>query len=297
VVYAEARAAVRPDDPNGRVLAAEAHLQAAYRRTVTQNAAVFGGAGGWAARVERVEDGPDVRAAVAHLRAARRASPVAARAHARLGLLAGHFTGEPARVHFDRAKRLLPADPEVWYAAGREALARGDKAAALADWQRSLALGVGRLADMLVAVRGMPVDELRTRLLPAEPTVSQAAADALFPDRLRQAEQRRPFLAAAVAQVRDKANATGADWHAAARAADELGRREEASEFWKSAAANAPKSAAVREGYASFLEREELYEEAVDQLRQLQKLNDSPVVLDRIEANYHAMKLKRAIGE
>ena len=297
IVYAEARAAVRPDDPNGRLLAAEAHLQAAYERTVTQNAAVLGGAGGWAARVERVEDGPDVRAAVAHLRAARRASPVNGRVQARLGLLAGNFTGEPAVVHFDRAKRLLPADPEVWFAAGREAFARGDRASALADWKWGLTLGVGRLADVLAAVKGTPVDELRAKLLPPEPAVSLAAADALFPDRLRQADSRRPFLVAAVTQAKDKPAATGDDWAAAAQAADELGRTDQAGDCWRAAANNEPRGVRIRDGFARWLEREERYEEAVDQLRQMQKLTAATSVQDRIEACYHALKLKRAIGE
>ena len=297
VKYADARAAVRPDDPNGHLLAAEAHLQAAYTRTLEGSAGVLGAAGGWAARGDRLADGPEVRAAVDHLRAARRASPLAARAHARLGLLADQFSGEPAAAHFDRAKRLLPADPEVWYAAGRAAHRRGDRASSFADWRQGLALSAARLPDMLAALKAVPVAELRASLLPAEPAVSAAAADALFPDRLRQAAERRPFLAAAVEQAKAKAAAGGEDYIAAATAADELGRPEQAADFWLAAVANAPRGVRVRDGYAAWLEKEERYEEAVDQLRQMQKLTTFPGIQDRIEGCYHGLKLKRAMGE
>ncbi len=297
VLYADARAAVRPDDPNGRLLAAEAHLQAAYEQAGLGPAALAGGPGGWAGRADELLAGPDLRAAMDHLRAARRVSPIAARAHARLGLLAGHFAGEPAAVHFDRAKRLLPADPEVWFASGRAALARGDRVAAFADWRQSLSLNPARLADMLAGLKGVPVADLRASLLPAEPSVSLAAADVLYPDRLRQAADRRPFLAAAVEQAKGEAGAGGADYAAAATAADELNRPEQADDFWKAAVANAPKSVAVRDGFAQWLEKEERYEEAVEQLRQLQRLTGSMAVQDRIDACYHGAKLKRAIGE
>ena len=297
VLYADARAAVRPDDPNGRLLAAEAHLQAAYEQAGLGPAALAGGPAAWAGRTDQLLAGPDLRAAVDHLRAARRASPVAGRAHARLGLLAGHFAGEPAVVHFDRAKRLLPADPEVWFASGRAALARGDKVAAFADWRQSLTLNPARLADMLAGLKGVPVADLRANLLPAEPAVSLAAADVLYPDRLRQAGDRRPFLAAAVEQVKGKAGAGGPDYAAAATAADELNRPEQAGDLWTAAVANAPKSIAVRDRYAQWLEKEERYEEAVEQLRQLQRLTGSMAVQDRIDGCYHGLKLKRAIGE
>jgi tetratricopeptide (TPR) repeat protein len=261
-------------------VAAEAHLQAAYE------------AGGGT-----VPGGPSVAAAVRHLQAARRASPIATRAHARLGLLAGQFVGEPARVHFDRAKRLWPADPEVFYAAGREALGRGDTAAALADWQRSLAGSPARLGDILKAVKGVPADELRRELVPDLAAAQVIAADALFPDRLRQADDRRPFLVDAVRLAEANDGPTAADWAAAAKAADELRRPDAADSCWQRAAAAAPKDVAIRDGYARWLEREERWEAAVEQLRELQKLAGVASVQDRIEGCYHALKLKRLIGD
>lgn len=297
--FLDRRAAIRSDDPQALTDAAAAHIDLAVFETWTPGAGLAGGAAGFSAAPDRIP--PEVAerhlyTGLRYLRDARAANPLLPRPHARLGVYAEYFqSGEPAAAHFARAKRLFPVDPDIWFYSGREALARGDEASAWADWRQSLAQSSRHLGAILRAARGkLSADEVRAKLLPDDPAVLLVAADMLFPDRVAQAAERRPFLEAA-AKV-DRPDLPADRLMVVADALSELGRSDEAAAVWRRAVDAEPESVSVRNRYAAWLEREERYEEAVEQLewlRQEQPRNE--VIRDRLDAARHGLKLRQEL--
>jgi O-antigen ligase/tetratricopeptide (TPR) repeat protein len=292
----DARAALRPNDSAALFDAAQANIDRAVAATWQPGAGLAGCAAAFRAVPDRLPPAVVERylyPALRYLRAARRADPLAPKPHARLGLYARYFAAsEPAAVHFDRAKRLLPSDPDIWFASGRDALARGDEATAWADWHRSLALSDRHLAAILRTARRLPLAAIREKLLPGEPTILLEAANELFPDRVSQAAERRPLLEA----VARGPGATPDQLVAIAAALDELQREEEAADAWRRAVALAPDRADIRDRYARWLEREERYDDALEQLAWLRQRNpNSPILRDRIDAARHGRDLQQTI--
>ncbi|HET6575999.1 MAG TPA: hypothetical protein VFG68_20530, partial [Fimbriiglobus sp.] len=297
--FLDRRAAVRPGDPQALTDAAAAHIDLAVLATWTPGAGLAGGAAGFEAAPDRIPTDVAERhlyTGLRYLRAARAANPLTARAHARLGVYAGYFqSSEPAAVHFARAKRLMPVDPDIWFFSGREALARGDEAAAWSDWRRSLAQSSLHLGSILRAARGkLNAEEIRAKLLPDDPAVLLAAANVLYPDPVGQAAERRPFLEEVAAA--DRPGLPVERLMIVADALAWLGRPDEAAAVWRRAADAEPDRVDVRSRFAGFLESEERYEEAIEQLewlRQEQPRNEA--YRDRLDAAKHALKLRREI--
>lgn len=289
--FLDARVAYRSDDPAVLFEAAQGHLDAAVEATLAGMPPGAEPPGRFPPGVVERHLVPALRL----LRAARAANPVAPKPHTRLGLFAEYFArSEPAAAHFDRAKRLLPQDPALWYSSGREALRRGELEAAWADWRRSLALSNRYLPAVLTAARQeLTPAEVIERVLPAEPVVLLAAADRLYPDAGAH-EERRPFLEAAVAA--DAPDAGAGQLAAVARACDELGDGEGTLRAWRRAVDRAPDSVEVRGGYGRWLERQERYEEAIAELEWVQGKSPSAAVRDRLDAARHGLKLKTGIG-
>jgi len=301
--YLDARAAARPSDPNAVFDAAQAHLDEAVAATWQPGAGLAGGAAGFVAPPAKFAPSAveqHLVPALKMLREARRANPLAPKPHARLGLLAEYFSNdEAASVHFVRAKRLIPSDPDVWYASGRRALKDGDAAAAWEDWKRSLELSPQNLAAILAGARGkLSVDQIRTNLLPDDPATVLQAAELLFPDRVVQVAERRSFIDRVVELTRssDRTGQNPDRLMAMAIALDELGRVEEADDAWDRAVRLAPDRPDVHDRCARWLEREERYDEAVPHLEWL-RLHDrgNQDVQDRLDAARHAVRLKREI--
>jgi len=297
----DARAAARPSDPDALFAAAQAHLDQAVAVTWAPGAGVGGGAAGFLVPPDRLTPLAVERhlvLALRLLRDARRSNPLAPKPHTRFGLYADYFaSAEPAAVHFARAKTLLPSDPEVWYASGRDALRRGDTAAAWADWKRSLEIAPQTLPTVLAAARRvLTVDEVRTLLLPDDPVTVLAAADWLLPDRNDRAAERRPFLDRVLELTRSSDRPSPDRLMASAVALDELGRFDEANDAWVRALQLAPDRPEVRDRYARWLEREERYDEAVPHLEWLRRTNLADQgVKDRLDAARHALRLNREI--
>jgi tetratricopeptide (TPR) repeat protein len=297
--FLDRRAAIRPNDPEALVDAGAAHIDLAVLETWTPGAGLAGGAAGFRATPDRVTVEVAQRhlyTGLRYLREARSANPIVPRPHARLGVYAGYFqSSEPAAVHFARAKRLMSVDPDIWYYSGREALARGDEAAAWADWRQSLAVSSRHLGPILRAARDkLSVDEIRTRLMPDDPAIQVDVANVLFPDRVRQASDRRPFLESAAAS--DRPDLPVDRLMVLADVLSQLGRFDESAAVWRRAVDAAPESESVRNQYARWLEQEERYEEAIEQLDWLrQRQPRSEVIRDRLEAARHGLKLRQEI--
>lgn len=293
-----ARAALVPDDPTFQYDAGQAHLAAAVHQTWTAAAGLAGGAAGFVrppAAFTPAAVADHVAPAGRHFQRARAAGPLTAKAHGRLAVVAPYFaSGEPAAVHLARTARLFPADPDVWFAVGREALGRHDLAAARAAWRRSLELSPEHLPTVLAAVRDRLTEaEIRDDLLPDDPTLFLAAADALPPDR---AADRRPYLERVLAAVgRRGPAATAADRAAEAAALDDLDRPDDAAEAWLKALSLAPDRVDLRERYARWLERDERYDDAIVQLEWLRQRGGAAAYQERYEAARHGRQLQREI--
>jgi tetratricopeptide (TPR) repeat protein len=222
--------------------------------------------------------------------------PLVPEAHARLGrFVAGFAAAEPARVHLERAKRLLANEPNIRFACGAAAAADGDLPAALADWREAVRLSPGLVGPVFAAGRraGLSADELLAAAVPG-PEAALAAADAVAPPG---SAERRRFLE--IAAAAEPADGPAAAWEAVARARDELGRTEAADVAWRratDAAAGRSDEAAVRERFARRLEADERYAEAIPVLEWLaDRAPTDRGYRDRLDAARHAVELKRVI--
>lgn len=272
------RTAVDPTDPAGWLDMAQAHLDAAV--------------------AERTATGftPDtvqqhIHPALAALRTARGLCPLYPEVQLRLGLYARYFEqSEPPAAHLHRARRLLPSDPDVWYACGVEELTSGDRTAAEASWRRSLELGPGRLKLILKASAELPAEALRDRVLADDPAVLMAAADE------RPAAERRVFVEPA-AKAAERDGLTVPQLIATATACDEVDRLETAAAMWDRATTADPNNRELRDAAARWFERQERYADAVPHLEWLAGRTSGDISLrDRLAAARHGADLKRVIG-
>ncbi len=289
--YAE-RAAARPGDAAALFDAGQAALDAAAFDAWTAGAAVAGGPLGFL-RPPDAGRGAAWRDGLAWLQRARAANAMLAKVHARLAVhAAGFAAGEPAATHFGRAKRLLPADPDLWYAAGLEAFRRGDDAAARADWSHSLTLSPRHVAGVVAAMRTRTSpDELRDAL-PRDPAVLLAAMDALYPDRVADAAGRAAYLRDVLALTEGKPDPSAADLASLGECYEELGRPDEAATAMLRMYAANPEDAEVRDRYARFLEATDRFDEAVPLLEGLRRQRPGVTAYaDRLEAARHAARL------
>ena len=210
----------------------------------------------------------------------------------RLGQYAGFVANaEAPAVYFERVKRLRPGDAGAWFAAGVEAQRRGDGPAARANWSQALDLDPRFLSQVLRAAGpNVPVLDL----VPESVGALALAADALFPDRRRDRDARLPYLRRAAAIDPQRLNQVERKLRADAFA--ELGDAARAQEAWRLALAADPESAWVRERFAAWLEGEELYAEALEQLEWLQThARAAPNLRDRVDAAEHALRLQAQI--
>lgn len=286
--YLDLRAASRPDDAAILFEAGQGHLDAladaARRRGLTG--------------FDRLPDDlreRHLRPALVAWRAARSANPIAPKPHSRLGLFADAWAkSEPANVHFDRAKRLLPRDANLWFTSGKEAFRHGDFPRALADWRQALTLDAGQL-DAVLSRAGQqwsPAEMLRD-LFPHEPALLWAAANRLFPDVARDIDRRRPFLVAAIQASRP--DHTGPQFAAVALAFEECEQIPEAIVAWRTAVARSPDEARFRDLFSRMLDREERYDEAIPHLEWLRKRRPDPSIKDRIDRAEHGVRLQKAL--
>ena len=182
--FLEVATRVRPNDPDVWEELALAHLLAAAQSGHTSLAGVIGFAA--IAETPDVLPGGDpdghVSAALRAARTGRNLQPLAPGQHLRLGTFADRFArSEPARVHFDRAKRVGSVEPDVWYICGSAAAKNGDWPSAMADWREALVRSPLRLAAIVRATAGrVSPEEFRARALPDDPALWFAAARELL---------------------------------------------------------------------------------------------------------------------
>jgi tetratricopeptide (TPR) repeat protein len=297
--YLEAAVKIRPNDAAAWGELARTRLAAVADR----QAAALATAAGPVAFVLPPRDPPaadpdgNIAAALKAARAARTLQPVLAGPHLQLGTFADRLArSEPAAVHFDRAKRVAGFDPDVWYASGAAAAARGDWPAAFADWRESLTRSPRRLPAIARAAAGrVPPEQFRAAALPDDLELWFAATPFLFPDPLdpRRAEWLNALAARGAAGPEP---GTPAGFLAWASALEDLGEAETELGVLRRAAGRFPDEVPVRDRLAGRLEAAELYDEAVPVLEWLMaRQPDNRRFPDRLEAARHALKLKADI--
>ena len=284
IAYLTQRTRVNPSDPTTWYELAQAHSDAA---DATRTSAGFP-----AETVER-----HIRPALRALRTARGLCPLEPRVHARLGVYSPYFAAsEPSLVHLERAKRLLPSDPEIWFACGAAALRANDIPIATTNWRKALELSPTVLKAIVKSAAGFPAAQLRDTVLPDDPVVMMAAADELFPDRANHRDDRRPFALRAVA-ASDRPNLTLNQLNAVASAGDELDQTEGVKRMWERAVRENPDDQPTRAAAAGWYERQEHYPEAVVELEWLVRESTNRDYSDRLRAARHGVKLQKMLTD
>ncbi len=236
-------------------------------------------------------------AALRAARSARDQLPLLPGPHLKLGALVDRFSqSEPAAKHLERAKRVAQYDPDVWFASGRAAAARGDWAAALEDWKESLARSPKQLPAMTFAAAGrFPPERIRGDLFNNQPELCYSATPFLYPDST--SPERRQWLLTTVemwaAGPEPQSLAELTKW---ATALEELEKIADATKIWQIAIQRFPEDAMPRNRLANLLEVEERYQDALVHLEWLAEwAPKTRNITSRLEAARHAIKLKAEI--
>jgi predicted Zn-dependent protease len=160
---------------------------------------------------------------------------------------------DPPEEYLRRAELLAPADPQIWYLAGLQALASGAADEAWAAWRRSLELSPTYLPQILVqAAAFLSPEETAAKVLPRRPDRLVAAADRPFPG--AEDTARRVFLQQALLRLREQPGPLGiVDLRLQAQVQKRLGQTTEAAATYKELLAQAPTDPEVRYEYARLL--------------------------------------------
>lgn len=288
-----------PGDAIPWMLLAQAHFDADQDERRTQAMALGGAPAGLVLPNDAVTvpRGERVKSGLAAARTARNLSPLLPRPHMMLGLYGAAFQqGEPLRTHFDRASRTCPTEPEIYLLRGNEAASRGAIVLAIEDWQKAMTLDPRKVSDTLLAARKwLKTEDILSRLLPAEPVAIHNAMEKLNPYWLADPTGiRKPYLQK-LATLDGRGDWTSRGWAAIAKAHAELDNAAAAFHAWNKAIAKEPEAADLRDQFAKWLELDERYDEAEEQLLWLVQHRNSAQVLDRLDAVRHARNLRDTI--
>jgi len=305
----ESATRVRPDDPTLWNDLSGARLADALDRA---NRAA-GAAAGPAATYFLAPETPPPELIESHvvpaLRAARKARnlcPTLPGPQLRLGSLSAAFASSDApEQYYERAKQAAPSDAEIRYLSGADALARGDRKSAWSSWKEALSRSRSVLGLILRATSkplppdglSLPVEELRSEVLPDDPGLWLLAADLMFPDASVAPPERAVLLRAANARYAAGPPPTDpGDWQAWGQACEELRDWTAALNVWRRAFEANPNSAALRDRLALRLEADEQYAEAQAHLEWLWTRAPERLDLrDRRDGVDHALKLLKEI--
>ncbi len=299
IEFLDIAARIRPNDPYVWNELTFAHLTRA-RQLQQITLAVVAGPAAFAATPEIPWPGDDpnghIAAALNAARIGRAVQPLNPAFHLVPGTFTDRFTrSEPYTVHLARAKFVAEFDPEVRYAAGRASALNGDREAAIANWNESLARSPRRLYSIVRrAARLFPPDEIRARILPDDPAEWVAVTPILFPD--AQDPAREDWLKAAVKRwATGPAPTETKEFIAWATTLETLGDPS-ATQVWQQAINRFPDEPAPRNRLAQRWESDERYDEALPLLEWLtERFPNDGDYRDRLAATRHALKLQADI--
>ena len=210
----------------------------------------------------------NLRPAAEHLLRARDCCPLLPRVHLHLAELL--FLLESSDLDSDylaRARRLAPADPDVWFEAGLVDWQSGRADTACASWKRSLELSAQHESEILdLAAEKLSSLEALTRILPDSPE----RLVQLVHDRYAgpEAEAERNILLARAEDVFARRPAvSSADYYLRAVVYRAEGNTEQAIETYRQAIELAPGQTAWRYELATLLKESGRLSEALDEAR------------------------------
>jgi tetratricopeptide (TPR) repeat protein len=206
--------------------------------------------------------------ALRHYLGARDACPLLVAPQVQLAALCDRLDrSDGRRAYLERAVRLRPSDAELWYLAGAEQLRDGDPGRAWESWRRSLECSDAFLGEIVRdSCRRLGPEAAAREVLPGRPELLLRAAAEVAPP--EDGPRRAPFLARALALVRERPGERGAnDWHLEAQIHVALGRPAEALDAYRAALARAPLHAGWRYELARLLHEQGRREDAARELR------------------------------
>jgi O-antigen ligase/tetratricopeptide (TPR) repeat protein len=259
IAYLDAAVAYEPADGALHIALADTHFLAWQE----------GAAGSDAAQAHAAE-------AARHYLLARSLCPLLPQPQVRLAALTGTLAAADSRANYlQRATRVLPADPHLWYLAGTEELAEHRPAEACRCWRQSL-LGSDRFLPDVVQAGGkeLTADQWTGDVLPARPLTVQKAAWLLYPEP-EMAAARRPFLEVALEHFQNRPEGMKAkDYYLRGQIQEALDRPNEALDSYRLALSRDRQQTAWRLEMARLLLRQKQYKEAEDAL--LTVLHEKP---------------------
>jgi hypothetical protein len=207
-----------------------------------------------------------------HVLLARDLCPLIARTHLRLAALCRVLRqADPASVYLARAKRLLAFDPELWYLAGQQEMAAGQREEGLNSWRQSLQLSDRFLGDMVAQTRDPRMTtELLERVIPDRAQAIMAVLDRLYPksdpyDDYPYPEDGKPYLERALRALAGPL--VPADLYLKSRVLFALGQTAEAQAACQEAVKREPRQIEWRLRLARYLYDDAKLEEARSQLQ------------------------------
>ncbi len=238
---------------------------------------------------------------------ARRLCPLLPRPQMRFAAHATELTrADPSSKYWDRALKLAPFDPDLWYFAGLQALQEGRRDEAWKDWRTSIQLmpkalypdhwqrHVARLAAMIHAAlpflgrdsRGRGED-LLVKIFPEQPRPEDLVAAAKILDTTLAADgPARPLLDRALAVLNSERpeGLSAEQYHLKALICEALGEPDAAIRAYGQALLYAPSQTNWRLEYVRLLIEQRRWKDAQHELEVLhRKLPDSQTVKDWIQ--------------
>ncbi|HEX8202954.1 MAG TPA: tetratricopeptide repeat protein, partial [Isosphaeraceae bacterium] len=175
---------------------------------------------------------------------------------------------EPRAAYLERAKRLAPSDPLLWFLYGVEEQLDGRPESAWRSWRRSLELSDRYRQDILeLSAQQLAPVAIAREVIPDRPEILLAAATSLYPDP-RDKAKRRPFLERALVLLgRRPGPVPAAELHLRALVQVALERPEEALSAYRQALALEPLQVEWRFEFARLLHEQGRDQEAYAELR------------------------------
>jgi len=246
----------------------------------------------WQPAIESAEQKqiqPLINTGARHLARARDLCPVFGAPQVRLAAARSAFRqADPAIKYLERAQLLVPADPELWYLGGIEAVLQNDREQAARQWKRSLECSDRFLPEILdrSAVLFGP-REAAALVVPDQPELLLAAAERLFP--APDMVDRLPIYRRALALYASKeAGLEPPDLEIKARLQYALDQKPEAIQTLRQAIQRRPSQAAWRMQLANWLAADKRFKEAREEVQ---------MVLVLQPGNHEALKLEAQLTE
>jgi O-antigen ligase/tetratricopeptide (TPR) repeat protein len=222
----------------------------------------------WSKALEEDLERPGLREMIT----ARNICPLLSRPHMRLAAHAAAMErhDDPAK-YWERARRLAPSDPELWYFSGVESRHRERTEEAWDQWKRSLALSrkyLPQILDVAIAA-GMSADQMLARFLPDDPRTLYDAAMRIEPNQ-DSAEQTRPIWTRVLELLGQREEMGPWDYYVKANALRRLNQADAAITAYRQAVDMHYQGKDWREEYARYLEANGKYTEALKEVSVLE---------------------------